>query len=474
MNSRASLWVRLIPLLLATAGIVGYAPVAGASLSVTNYGTDSSSCGSTTSPCRSISQAIENAASGDTIWVGAGHYGDLSGDGNFDAPGSEHATTFQSPTSYSACAICITKAVKIYSYNGAAVTTIQVGPNAITPTTVYIGANNVFFGEAGHGFTITGGNGNGVVVDSLANGGATVSGNTDINDGTGFTAVGPAPKNGLSCPVLPPGLPPACPPTLGTVLLSGNQAIGTGTGFAVQTLGANQRGGDMQFILQDNLALGTGTGFTVMQGLYGDCDDCDDAPTNALSATILSNVAANSGVGFNLFGTGKVAYNLATNNSTAGFMILNVATFTGNSAIGNAGPGAIVEFLIPNEFVGGPQPPAPVDMSQNNFFSNDRNRPPLSLGWFYAGTAAPLNPGPSAHCGVLNVGEVVPTNEVIIFLPSLPVVTTPLLAANNYWGSAQGPQPSGPGDAAGGACDQDGGATTVKPFATSPTAITPL
>lgn len=45
---------------------------------------------------------------------------------------------------------------------------------------------------------------------------------------------------------------------------------------------------------------------------------------------------------------------------------------------------------------------------------------------------------------------------------------------NNYWGSAQGPQPTGPGDAAGGACDQNGGVTSVKPFVTSPTAITPL
>ena len=473
MKSHVSLRVRLILPLLATAVTVGYAPVAGASLAVTNYGTDSSSCGSTTSPCRSISQAIENAASGDTIWVGAGHYGDLSGDGNFDATGSEHATTFSSITGYQACVVCITKAVKIYSYNGAAVTTIQVGPNAISPTTVYIGANNVIFGEAGHGFTITGGNVNGVVVDSLTDGGATVSGNTDINDGTGFTAVGQFPMSGTEC-FTPPGFPPSCPPTVGNIVLSGNQAIGNGTGFAIQTYGTNQRGGNMQFILQDNLALRAGTGFTVQQGLYGECDDCDDAPVNAQSATILSNVAADSGLGFYLFGTGKVAYNLATNNSTAGFIILNVATFLGNSAIGNAGPGAIVEFLTPDPLVGGPQLPAPVNISQNNFFSNDRSRPPLSLGYFYAGTPSPFNPGPSAHCGVLNVGEVAPADQAVVEPPSLPVITTPVLAANNYWGSAQGPQPNGPGDAAGGACDQDGGATTVKPFATGPTAITPL
>jgi hypothetical protein len=314
---------------------------------------------------------------------------------------------------------------------------------------------------------------NGVVVDSRTDGGATVSGNTDINDGTGFTAVGQFPMSGTEC-FTPPGFPPSCPPTVGNVVLSGNQAIRNGTGFAIQTYGTNQRGGNMQFILQDNLALRAGTGFTVQQGLYGECDDCDDAPVNAQSATILSNVAADSGLGFYLFGTGKVAYNLATNNSTAGFIILNVATFLGNSAIGNAGPGAIVEFLTPDPLVGGPQLPAPVNISQNNFFSNDRSRPPLSLGYFYAGTPSPFNPGPSAHCGVLNVGEVAPADQAVVEPPSLPVITTPVLAANNYWGSAQGPQPNGPGDAAGGACDQDGGATTVKPFATSPTAITPL
>jgi hypothetical protein len=461
-------------LLLAVAGIAGYAPVASASLTVSNYGTDSSSCGSTTSPCRSISQAIENAASGDTIWVGAGHYGDLNGDGNFDAPGSEHATVFTSYSSYQACVICITKAVKIFSYNGAAVTTIQVGPNAISPTTVYIAANKVVFGAAGHGFTITGGNVNGLVVDSLKAGGATVSGNIDLKDGTGFTAVGSYPI-GLDpgCPVLPPGYPPACPPIFGIVLLSANQAIGNGTGFAVQSLGSNQMAGDtLQFVLQDNLALGAGAGFSVSPGFYAECDDCDDANTNAGNVTTLHNVAANSGVGFVLLGAGKVTDNVATNNSAAGFVITNVVTFARNSAIGNAGPGVIVQFLIPSPF-SGDKTPGPVDMFQNSFFGNDRNRPPLSLGEFSPGGFSPYDPGPSAHCGVLNVGEVVEANHVFFAAPPSPPPITNIQAADNFWGSAQGPQPNGPGDAAGGACDQNGGVTAVKPFATRSTGIAP-
>ena len=62
---------------------------AAATLWTSNVGSDSGSCGTSSSPCRSISQAIENATDGDTIWVGPGHYGDVNGDGNFTGPGDE-------------------------------------------------------------------------------------------------------------------------------------------------------------------------------------------------------------------------------------------------------------------------------------------------------------------------------------------------------------------------------------------------
>lgn len=87
MNLHTSSTVRVASLLVTTALMICFGIVAKASLVVANNGTDSSSCGSSVSPCRSISQAIENASSGETIWVGPGIYGDLSGDGNFDAPG---------------------------------------------------------------------------------------------------------------------------------------------------------------------------------------------------------------------------------------------------------------------------------------------------------------------------------------------------------------------------------------------------
>jgi hypothetical protein len=53
-------------------------------------GVDSAACGSPKSPCRSISQAIENASDGDTIEVGAGRYGSISGSADFTGPGDEH------------------------------------------------------------------------------------------------------------------------------------------------------------------------------------------------------------------------------------------------------------------------------------------------------------------------------------------------------------------------------------------------
>jgi hypothetical protein len=48
---------------------------------------------------------------------------------------------------------------------------------------------------------------------------------------------------------------------------------------------------------------------------------------------------------------------------------------------------------------------------------------------------------------------------------SIPAIT--LNASGNYWGSTKGPSATGPGDAAGGACDQNNVTTVFKPFATA-------
>jgi hypothetical protein len=108
--------------------------------------------------------------------------------------------------------------------------------------------------------------------------------------------------------------------------------------------------------------------------------------------------------------------------------------------------------------------------NQNNFYGNDRNRAVLSLATENFGVGpGPYNPGPSAHCGILNVGALaVVTGPQTGGTP--PVMNLP--AAGNFWGSAKGPAPTGVGDAAGGACDQNGGVTSVKSFSAADFAIT--
>jgi hypothetical protein len=108
----------------------------------------------------------------------------------------------------------------------------------------------------------------------------------------------------------------------------------------------------------------------------------------------------------------------------------------------------------------------------NNFYGNDRNRPALLIHEPNGGGDPGLIPGPGAHCGVLNVGKVAPQqpDPITGVVPPPPVVSQS--AINNFWGSSKGPSATGAGDAAGGPCDQNGGVTVTKPFATVAFAIT--
>jgi len=86
-NVRHRVWVSLLArcrvllvaaLLLGTFGVfgalgIGNTAVNAATLNVSPTGTDSSTCGTGT-PCRTIQQAVTNAASGDTVLVAAGTY----------------------------------------------------------------------------------------------------------------------------------------------------------------------------------------------------------------------------------------------------------------------------------------------------------------------------------------------------------------------------------------------------------------
>ena len=117
---------------------------------VRSLGTDTPICGvTTTTPCRSITQAIALAAPGDVISVGAGRYGDLNRNGILGEPGEENG----SPGC--GCVVSLNKAVSVISYGGAAVTYID-GTTVDTNTTVLIITIGGEFGRPGKGFTVSG------------------------------------------------------------------------------------------------------------------------------------------------------------------------------------------------------------------------------------------------------------------------------------------------------------------------------
>ena len=440
---------------LATLLLISTAASASSTLWVKNNGADSNGCGAATTPCRSIGQAIENAADGDTIEVGAGFYGDVSGAGTFTGPGDEHAQRLRNS---SGCIVCITKAVRIFSLHGAAQTVIQ-GQSSDTGqflTTVLIAHDGVTFGTQDHGFTLRGGNIYGVQIDTNVDfntlpfsvvAGIRVGGNVDIGDRTAFEYDGPMWSDN------------PCRNCIyrGQISWLDNEAIGNGaSGFAIR-LGQYDR---EPVLLQGNLAQGGGgTGFLVAPGPSS--QDGLDKDT-AGSVALVNNTATANGLGFDANSTGDIRGNVAVGNSQAGFILVpNGGSFSGNNAVGNGGPGVIVNFSKDTDSpIIDPTIPIPTfhTFSHNNFFGNDRNRPVITLS--FGGPV--FNPGPGAHCGVLNVGAL--SGPAGLFDNPHPGPPVHLVAANNFWGSAHGPSPTGPGDAVGGACDENNATTTGIPF----------
>lgn len=427
---------------------------AGATLWVANDGADTGRCGTQSAPCRSISQAIENASDGDTIEVGIGRYGDITGTGTFAGGGDERGQLLPAI----GCIVCITKAVHIFSVHGADVTLIQGVAGTQFNSTVVIGHDGVTFGAKDHGFTLTGGNRSGVsVVLNIASTFQSINivapirieGNIDIGDSTGFSYSGPelTDRGCFFCVFT------------GQVLFSDNEADNNGAGFAIDL---GQYGGE-PILLQNNVARNGGTGFVVFPGVIG-----ESALTlaSAGNVSLLNNVATGNAVGFNAVSPGDINGNVSSGNSQMGFLIVpGGGLFTRNSAIGNAGPGVIVQYSAdgqsPDIADGGPIPHFR-SFSANGFFANDRNRPLLQLSVFAANGPNPIyNPGPSAHCGVLNVGALIGP------IQGVPGPAITLKAPDNFWGSTKGPSATGPGDAVGGACDQNNATTTAKPFETA-------
>ena len=143
LNVPATTRLLVAALLVAAAG-----HIQAAVFNVANNGVDSTACGTAQSPCRSISQAITNAAAGDEILVGPGRYGDLNGNGAMAEPGEETGVSGCS------CMIAVNKAVIIRSTHGALATLLD-SRTLFVNQNVLISADGAEFGRPGQGFTIT-------------------------------------------------------------------------------------------------------------------------------------------------------------------------------------------------------------------------------------------------------------------------------------------------------------------------------
>jgi len=440
------------------------ASAAGKNIYVTNDGTDSASCGTQANACRSISQGLENAVDGDTILVGAGRYGNISGSASYSGAGDEHPQLFSRASfdDVTGCIICIQKAVSIYSLHGPSVTVIEGAPLTSQEATVFINHEGVNFGAAGRGFTLTGGSGYGVVFDQDDPTGylgihlksnVSIAGNVDVGDGTGIAFLGRRYWDSV-CPV------EDCVPTA-VITIAQNESIDNPT--AAFNLTSNYLYLSVNVLAQNNYARGAGIGFNVPGGSQGPLGGA----SSSMNISLTGNVAEHNKLGFFALAPGKMLNNTAASNSQAGFWLVAAGPFQGNTAVGNAGPGAIVQFFLDLFNPDGPASVGFTSFTQNNFYGNDRNRPALTIS-SAQNADVPVDAGPSAHCGVLNAGQ---RTQDAIDLPNPPVVS-PLNANGNFWGATHGPAPTGPSDAVGGACDKNGGKTTATSYASTGFAIT--
>lgn len=288
---------------MGVAGLCGAGPAAGATLHVATNGTDGATCGGVATPCRSIGQAVANAASGDRILVQPGRYD----------------------------AVHVDKTVTVRSSNGAGVTVVDgclpSCPGSETPG-VKIDADGVVFGGKGRGFTITRASGHGVhIVPGTT--GAQVEGNL---------ALGNWPADN------PPGGP------------AGFMVEGTGHALVENVASGNYEGFRLEgsgHRLERNLSAGnTNTGIRLASsgGAGGHVAVGNVSRDNGSfgweihdgGSTIRENVATgNVGHGFDVSAAGTYTFerNVASANSVGFDAGVGTVNFTGDVASGNRGKG---------------------------------------------------------------------------------------------------------------------------------------
>ena len=436
---------------------VSVSTATAATLKVAGNGNDGDACGSNTEPCRTISKAISRASAGDMILVGPGVYGDVNGDGVFDAGAGDEVSG--DPTRV----IVVDRSVTIRSTGGASVTMLS-GPNCLlsTVTLVAIEASGVELGAKGKGFTFRSSACIGDVVGlevSAATNGVTIAGNTFATDLYAGTLDGSnhiLKNNVLRRAETSDALgPPSLVFQLGGEGHRVENNVGENGTFATLPGSRNivfkrnrmlaQAGISFELrgsghVLEGNVSSSALGASSCSAGFFcfGDCGlaggltwakNIAQGPCGA-GFTIISgaghvlrdNVAADEAVGFTIGGSATVVTltgNVAVACETAGLMLTtpSVATVTNNSFVGNRGVG-IQAFVD-----------AGTTISGNNIYGND--------------TASGSNCGIQLSAsGLLN-------------------------APGNYWGAKEGPG-SDPADAA---CPGPGvidtGAPASSPFAVS-------
>lgn len=283
MIPKATRWTTLAAVTLFGMG----AAARGATHYAANNGVDGPACGTSASPCRTITQTITQAVPGDTIMVRPGRYGaDLNRNGIVGETNEEVPAL--------GGMIVIWKPLILLSTDGAAATILDAR-NVSTNTNVLIVTGDAEFGRPDHGFTVTN-TANPNTASGIAPQGTNlkIRGNQVLNDN--YEAI-----------PLAVGIDAA--QDFGYVILvEGNQVVGFGTGIDVWT------------------------GATASKNQVSLCT----VGIAAAGARVAGNVAIGNSAGFSLVGEAVAIGNAAYGNSS-GFSVRN--PFTGviqkNNIFGN-------------------------------------------------------------------------------------------------------------------------------------------